>query len=151
MQATKHKHAKVAAANIIPMGTPADLANATHLSHDDAEKIETLAFRAAAKRESGRFDVIVVVEPWAKTYPSRSDPIAQTSVLLVGEIEDYSEKAYMCSGARWVLMDILEDMSIRDVEDVITADVIDFPEEYDSNPGLKYLPKSAVEAIAVIA
>lgn len=148
MQATAH--AKVVADNIVQMRTPADLANATHLSHDTAEKLETLVFRFAARRDSGRFDVIIVIEPWALTYPSRSDPIARTAVLFVGEVEDYSEKAYKCVGARWMDMDAIEDMSLTDAEEVVTADIVSFPDEYDSDPALKFLPKSAVEAIAVI-
>lgn len=148
MQATEH--AKVVGGPIIRVDTPADLANATHLSHDEAEKIETIVLGQAAGRESGRCDVIIVIEPWALTYPSRSDPIAETAVILVGEIEDYSEKAYKCIGARYLQMDMLEDMSVRDVGDVIVADVIRYPNEYDTNPGLKFLPKSAVEAIGVV-
>lgn len=149
MQATESEET-ISFERIVPMETPADLANATHLSHDEAERIETLAFKRAARRDSGRFDVIVVLEPWAKTYPSRSDPIGREDVLLVGRIEDYSDKAYKCRGAFWVDLDYMMNLTDEAMEEAETIDLLYEPDEYDNNPTLKYLPKSAVEAIAVI-
>lgn len=114
--------------------TPADIANITHLSHDEAEKVFLWAHRRAEEmRESGRLDAVVVLKEWAIEYPP-DDPIADSRVLLVGKIEDYSEKAYRCRGAFNV------DMSAPLEEELI--DVLSYVED-DTQP--TYVPKSAVE------
>lgn len=114
--------------------TPADIANATHLSHDQAEKVFTWAHRRASNRESGRLDFIVVVEGWAVGYPP-DDPIANGRVMLVGRVEDYSEKAFKFRGAFDIDMDAEIDTDLLDVLSFV------------HDKGVGYVPKSAVQEV----
>lgn len=116
-------------------GTPADIANITHLSHDEAEKVYLWAYRRAENRQSGRLDAIVVLKEWGTEYPP-DDPISRSRVLLVGKVEDYSEKAYKLRGAFEV-----------DMDQPLDTDLIDVITYMEDEVGDSFLPKSVVEAI----
>lgn len=115
--------------------TPADIANITHLSHDEAEKIYLWAYRRAENRQSGRLDAIVVLKEWGVDYPP-GDPIARSRVLLVGKVEDYSEKAFRLRGAFEV-----------DMDQPLDTDLLDVLRYMEDEVRPSFLPKSAVECV----
>jgi hypothetical protein len=118
------------------------------------QKVIDIAQRRAETRQSGRLDIIVVLSNWA--YEDWSDyDIAGNQFMLVGHVEDYSDKAYKVRGAFEVLSDEIDGKSPEEVSDGYINNQIQVVDETDEDfidkEGAAYLPKSAVEGLYVIA
>jgi len=111
------------------------------LSEKDGANIYELIEKRGENRSSGRRDVLVVLGAWA--LDSQYGPISESKYLFVNTVEDYSEKAYVTTKAFYV-----DKMALRNDESM-NAVLTKIDERDDGAPkkGVKFLPKSAVEAI----
>lgn len=129
---------------------PEEISEATHLGNAVADEVVGLVTARAEGRSSGRTDAIVVLEQWATTWPDFDDPVANSTVVLAGEVEDYSDKAILCTKAYNVHT---EKMKVASVEDGYVSDFVSIIDETDDgapNEGRTFFPKSALERIFVL-
>jgi hypothetical protein len=121
---------------------PTDMSTKAEMSMRDAETVLDIVETRAANREFGRKDVIVVLQGWA--LDDQYGPIADERYLLVTTIEEYSKDSYKVEGAYY-----LNEPEFRDPEKPIHERVERVDEQDDGAPddGIKWVPKSAIDAV----
>lgn len=121
--------------------------SAVSLSETTARNVWNIISRRANNRSDERYDNVVTFEEWA--YADWSDiDVSDGPMLLVGQIEDYSEDAYFCRGAFNLSWDLIEGEPTEAVEDEWITDLLnEIDDDATDRMGALYLPKSAVSGI----
>lgn len=135
------------------VGTGADVKRNADVSHDLADKLLYLIDNLHGLEGRRSTDLIVVFEEWALNYPNELEPISDSRLLFVGQVEDYSADAYRLRGAFNLDLDGLEEADDED----IAANPRSFLEAVDETDTdfirekrMKFAPKSAVRALLAI-
>lgn len=152
MSQTTAANAIVPSDSLTAVGDAADAAAKTELHKTEAAKIIDIVQRRAANGD-GAADVVVLLEGWAHEPWSDYD-IARNGVLLAGEVEDYSEKAYKLGGAVEVEDDVVGTKSVDEVHDTalnaVVSQVDETDEDFHDVRGEMFAPKSAVANLLVL-
>jgi hypothetical protein len=103
-------------------------------------------------RGDAPFDHVVLLADWA--YERWSDyQIARGPVMLVGSIEDYSEKSFFVEGAFEVDTDVMRSKPADEVDSASLTSLVhqvdETDEDFIDDVGATFLPKSAVDSIVV--
>lgn len=123
------------------------------LSEDEAEAVLNVHAYRVDMRSDDRTDIIVTLADWAveeNDFPT----IADSPALLIGHVEDHSEKSYHARGAFEVDLDHTTGMSDDEIQDDFInrhIDQIDRTDtDYVDSKGETYLPKSAVDGLFIV-
>lgn len=99
--------------------------------------VAELLTNRAMNRPKTRYDVVVVLKPWAVR--DKYD-IASAEMLLAGEVNDYSAKAIRVRGGFWI--DETEVAEYKWINNVLTN-----VDDGENKEGTTYFPKKAVKTI----
>jgi hypothetical protein len=131
----------------------AELKDVLTESVDDAVASGTRSAVERRARGDAPYDHVVVLDDWA--YESWSDyDIAESPILLVGAIEDYSEKSFFAEGAFEINGNAVSGRPADEIDGVTLTNLVrqvdETQEDFIDDVGATYLPKSAVEDIIVV-
>jgi len=124
--------------NATHIDDPIDLTAGTFLGNQLSSEITSLLGERGQNRVDDRVDIVVIFNEWAT---DSKYEIVDNRLLLVGKVEDYSEKAYKLRGAFIVDLTELEDYSWM-------TDVVEMVDETDGelqSKGTTFVPKSSVQ------
>jgi hypothetical protein len=149
MSQVTHENAIVPSDALTAVEGAADMADATEMDKSMGEKILHIL---DSRAENGASDVVIVVDEWA--YADWSDyEITSQPVLVVGHVEDYSEKAYKLTSAFEAQVDVMDGKSLEEVQETYITSLLqqvdETDEDFHDDKGEMFLPKSAVSAILV--
>lgn len=131
---------------------PSDALNALSDVGDHEDELAAIIESRAATKAGDTTDLIIELEDWAHEDWSDYD-ISSSPFILVDHVEDYSDNAYLLTGASEVVMDKIEGRGPEEVRDGRLSDQLNLVDETDTDfhddTGEMYVPKSAVAAIYV--
>lgn len=127
------------------------LAEASGMNYDEAVNVLHLLRKRQDKRADDRTDIIVELDDWATR--DKYGPIANGTLLFVGEITDYSMKAYQIRGGFYIDRGKMQNSTADELDDEWITDLLYKVDETDDGApkeGMKFLPKKVVKNVIAV-